>query len=1030
VRGRPTRPTIKQTIPALAVVLLVYLWALSRVGAAQPSSVPPVFSRAPVNPEFTGWQNKVARFGLEAYDKQGHKLGYVPSPFDWSYLQSHKVTTQQLEALPASFDLRSAGHVTAVRDQGACGSCWSFAAYGSLESWLLKNESETWDFSENNLKNYHGFDLAPCGGGNEDMSTAYLSRWAGPVDESDDPYNDYDDRPSPGGPPQKYLECTLRFTTENDIKNAVMNYGALTVSMRYESAYYNSSEHTYYYDDSNETNHSVTLIGWNDNKTVSAAPSDGAWLIKNSWGTSWGDNGYFWISYYDTKAVKYAVAFCDAVPTSSYSINYQYDPLGLVSGAGTGSSATCWAANIFTATDSYPLDAVGFHALAEDTSYEISVYDSFNGSSFSDLLVSTSGTVSYPGYYTIALPSPVFLTNGDDFGIVIKFTTPGYYYPVPMEEPYDGYSSGATANAGESYISSDGLTFDELTSSFPNANACIKGLTIYDTPPTAQDVNAITTINTPVDVELVAVDEGLPGALTYIITSLPADANLSDPQAGSIDAVPYTLANNGNIVTYTPDAGFIGYDQFTYKADDGGTWPYGGESNTAAVRLRIVIFFDDFPSTTLNSSNWPTISGSPTVDSDAENIPSPPYCLHLEKKECVTSKAMDLSFCLTAQLQYLWQRHSTENGDDLYVDYWNGTSWQRLITHLHDQGSTTVFTEEIVPLPADALHTGFKLRYLASCNTTADDWYIDDVNIGGRFCDLAPPVLEAEPNITAGLTNTIYWQPLPDANEYYAGCANDVNFNNPVANSGWLGGTSYQFTNLRLGETYFYRAKARTEPNTLTWSQTTKAEFETDTLIDTFATSDGNVVLAGTKGSYVSDGNITSVLINLPAEREWDVVKFTKTTPTDTILTVDILNGANTVLLEDVPRAADISGLAPASIKLRANLATYNPLVTPILQDWSVTDINSTGVCQSDWSDKQWSLQCGADGDFEPDCDVDANDLEHFVFHWLYIDCNDTAGDESDWCYGADITKNSKVDFYDFAGLAENWMQCIGPCCE
>ncbi len=189
-------------------------------------------------------------------------------------------------------------------------------------------------------------------------------------------------------------------------------------------------------------------------------------------------------------------------------------------------------------------------------------------------------------------------------------------------------------------------------------------------------------------------------------------------------------------------------------------------------------------------------------------------------------------------------------------------------------------------------------------------------------------------------------------------------------------------------------------------------------------------MLAGTEGSYVSDGNITSVLINLPADREWDVVKFTKTTTADAILTVDVLNGANTVLLEDVLWAADISSLAPASIKLRANLATYNPLVTPALQDWSVTYIDSNGVCQSYWSDKQSSLQCGADGDFEPDCDVDINDLEHFVFHWLYIDCNDTAGDESDWCYGADITNNSKVDFYDFARLAENWMQCIGPYCE
>ena len=69
-----------------------------------------------------------------------------------------------------------------------------------------KNKNETWDFSENHLKNYHGFDWGPCDGGNVDISTAYLARWAGPVDELDDPYRDWDDRPSPGGPCQKYFE--------------------------------------------------------------------------------------------------------------------------------------------------------------------------------------------------------------------------------------------------------------------------------------------------------------------------------------------------------------------------------------------------------------------------------------------------------------------------------------------------------------------------------------------------------------------------------------------------------------------------------------------------------------------------------------------------------------------------------------------------------------------------------------------------------------------------------------------------------
>ena len=242
------------------------------------ASAPPV-SVSPLNPRFTAWQEKVAVLDFKTYDEQLHPLGHIPEPFDWSHLQYQTVaeSLSLLEEAPASYDLRSEGYVTSVKDQGGCGSCWSFATYGSLESWLLKNEAETRDLSENHLKNYHSFDWSPCEGGNASISTAYLSRWSGPVDESDDPYHDWDDRPSPGGPCQKYVKSVLRFTTEAEIKDAIMTYGAMYVSMYWASLYYNSSDYTYYYDGSDSANHAVAIVGWDDSKVVSAAPDNGAW---------------------------------------------------------------------------------------------------------------------------------------------------------------------------------------------------------------------------------------------------------------------------------------------------------------------------------------------------------------------------------------------------------------------------------------------------------------------------------------------------------------------------------------------------------------------------------------------------------------------------------------------------------------------------------------------------------------------------------------------------------------------------------
>jgi C1A family cysteine protease len=462
------------------IFLLFLGWLCLLALAASDSFASPSTSLtiAPINPEFVAWQSKAATFNLELRDAEGHTLGLIPSPIDRSHLLTQtRVLAAQLEGLPPSYDLRTYGYVTPVKDQGSCGSCWAFGSYGPLESWLLKNAAETRDFSENHLKNYHGFDWGPCEGGNADISTAYLARWSGPVSEADDPYHDYDDRPSPGGPCRKYLEGVLWFFTANDIKNALMTYGGMYVTMYWNSAYYNPSEYTYYYNGSGG-NHAITLVGWDDNKVVTGAPGNGAWLVKNSWGAAWGDSGYFWISYYDTVAVKYAVAFCDAVSTESYTTNHQYDPLGWTTSLGYTGSSTAWAANIFTPTANEQLTAVGLYAGADATSYIIYIYDNFDGSTFSGLLGSVSGTLSNSGYHTIPLTSPINLTVCNDFSIVVKLTTPGYNYPIPVEMDFAGYSSGATAGPGQSYISSTGTTFTDLTTYYSNTNVCIRGLTI------------------------------------------------------------------------------------------------------------------------------------------------------------------------------------------------------------------------------------------------------------------------------------------------------------------------------------------------------------------------------------------------------------------------------------------------------------------------------------------------------------------------------------------------------------------------
>jgi len=260
---------------------------------------------------FTVSENPATQYSLD-------QLCGLKEPDNWqSKATFDAMTATSKLVVPAAFDWRDYDGCTPIRNQGGCGSCWAFATVGVLECAIKIREGESVNLSEQWLvscnqsgwgcdggwyaHSYHGWSTDPCGG-------------TGAVLESDFPYQANDGVCSCPYPHHylidswAYIGGSGSVAGVDEMKRAILEYGPISVSVYVNGPFQGYDHGIFNYCTNGEINHSVVLVGWDDSQG-----QNGIWIMRNSWGPWWGEDGYMRIEY-SCCQIGYAACYIDYRP--------------------------------------------------------------------------------------------------------------------------------------------------------------------------------------------------------------------------------------------------------------------------------------------------------------------------------------------------------------------------------------------------------------------------------------------------------------------------------------------------------------------------------------------------------------------------------------------------------------------------------------------------------------------------------------------------------------------------------------------
>lgn len=364
--------------------------------------------------------------------------------------------------LPSSYnnDINNLLYITTPKEQEG-GSCWAFAACGCMEANNLKKNHKTLNFSPMDLFRDNPYPQLKEEGGSYMKVMPYLANLWGPVllgDKKKELVGFCENC-------KKISDSELGFDKNEfyDVLDGIYTNGAVVVSMYMdEENGFDKKQFSYYYPEKKGTNHAVLMVGWDDNYSKNnfkiKPPHDGAYLIKNSWGTNSHNKGFFWLSYYDpnlNNATTYDFILKDKCPYNKF---LTYSKSSANNAIFYENSNKAYVKVIYNLEQSQKICGIRSYVFNNNTFLNCKLYK--NEVSEENLLAKLSGVLEYNGYETFYLEKDINVNRDDKIILIGEYSVKDGTAYIPVEDPAYGYAPGIVK--GTNFNSYDGETWKEL----------------------------------------------------------------------------------------------------------------------------------------------------------------------------------------------------------------------------------------------------------------------------------------------------------------------------------------------------------------------------------------------------------------------------------------------------------------------------------------------------------------------------------------------------------------------------------------